>query len=267
MKKTLLSIAVASLTLFSGTGSASGIPTVDVAALAQNIVDMGNQIQQLEQALTQVEQGVMQIEEARQQVLEAQRAFDSINGLRDLGSMLNSDLYNQARNYLPSGWDQTLDLGEDISNGRYSSLRGFREGIRSADRLYSERSALNLPSDSAVLAQLDSQENIVLKARTESELSTEVGAQRMEELKSYKNRVNTLPDQKSTLDLQASMLAESLLLQNELIQVQNRRNALDAKTMVEEQQQRERALRLTHLPYDPASANARARAEMAYRED
>lgn len=255
MRKTAIALTVAALTGITSNVSASGIPTVDVAALAQNIVDMANQIQQLEQALTQVEQGVMQIDEAR-------RTFDNLNGIRDLGSLLNSDLYNSARDYLPAGWEDTLRLGNDINNGRYSSLRGISEGLKRADRLYANRSELYLPEDSEALRQLDKQEELVNLARTGTVLPAEVATARVEELKSYKNQINTRSDQKAILDLQASMLAEGLMMQNELIQTLNRQGAIDAQEMVLEQQGRERALRLSHLPYDPSAANARARALM-----
>ena len=259
MKKTLLAIAVASLTGFSGVGRASGIPTVDVAALAQNIVDMGNQIQQLEQALTQVEQGVMQIEEARNQVLEAKRAFDSLNGIRGLGSLLNSDLYNASRNYLPGDWQRTLELGGDISNGRYSSLAAIRDEVRRRGRVYQDRSELNIPEESTALAELNAQEVIVEKAGVDVETAALATAGRGEELKAYKNAINTLPDQKSTLDLQASMMAEGLMLQNELIEVTNRQNAVAQLQMQQDLQRKERNLRINHLPYDPSAANEASR--------
>lgn len=258
MKKLIIAAAVAVFPGMISTAHASGIPTVDVAALAQNIVDMANQIQQLEQALTQVEQGVMQIEEARNQVLEAQRAFDSLNGIRGLGSLLNSDLYNASRNYLPNDWRRTLELGGDISNGRYSSLAGIRNGIRDASRLY-DRSELFLPTDHPAVKQLDAQEKIAVDALAETEISADVGEARINDLVAFKNQVNTLPDQKSVLDLQATMTAEGLLMQNELIQVMNRKAAVDAQQLVVEAQKRERTLHLNHLPYDPSAANEAAR--------
>lgn len=257
MRKTAIALAFAGLSSFTGHATASGIPTVDVAAIAQQLMDYANQVAQLEQMLQQVEQGVIQIDEAR-------RTFDNLNGIRDLGSLLNSELYNSARDYLPAGWEDTLRLGNDISNGRYSSLRGVSEALRTADRLYVDRTSLNLPAESEALRQLDKQEELVNLARTGTVVPAEVATARVEELKGYKNQINTRSDQKAILDLQASMLAESLMIQNELVQTINRRSSIEAQEMVQQQQGRERALRISHLPYDPSAANERARAMLSY---
>lgn len=257
MRKTTIALAFAAMSSVSGQAAASGIPTVDVAAIAQQLMDYANQVAQLEQMLQQVEQGVVQIDEARNQLR-------NMSGLRDLGSLLNSELYNSARDYLPAGWEDTIRLGEDISNGRYSSLRGISEALQRADRLYADRGELYVPADSPILARLDKEEELVNLARTGTVVPAEVATARVEELKEYKNQINTRGDQKAILDLQASMMAESLMIQNELVQTINRRSSIEAQKMVQEKQAHERTLRITHLPYDPSAANERARVQMAY---
>lgn len=264
MKKTLISIAAAALTFVSAQTHASGIPTVDVAALAQNIVDMGNQIQQLEQALTQVEQGVMQIDEARRQIAETQRTFDSLNGIRGLGSLLNSEIYRNARNYLPDELNRALVLGDNLSDGDYDNLRGVLRATRDAGRVFGDRSNLNMSEHSSALKELDDDELRANKANYISGKTLEAVDLRKDRLPVLIDQINMTVDQKSILDLNARINGEGVMLQNELIAVLARNEKHAAEVEAAKIAKRERMLRTSHLPYDPSEANDRARSMRAY---
>ncbi len=257
MKKHLLAAAVAATTaLASSNASASGIPTVDVANLAQSIVGYVTQIEQLSEAATQVQQGIQAIEEARRQVEEAQRAYDSLNGIRDLGSLLNSDLYKDSRDFLPTDWRQVLELSRDVEGGRYSSLKDALEAVKRGARIY-ERDDIKLSADAQPMKQLDQAELTNANEIIVAGASYEKAVERRRDLQQFVDRINTSADQKSTLDLIARIQAENAMLQNEVLAAMAQQQLAEAKRVERRNQQRERKLYLSHLPYD-AEASVRS---------
>ena len=265
LKKTLIAAAMAAGVAFSGSASATGIPTIDIASLLENIIEYVSQLDQLNQAVTTVENQVQQIEQLQAQITQAKQSFEALNGIRDLGSLLNSDAYKDARAYLPQGWEATLRLSDDISSGRYSALRDAMLANKSGARIYSNRTELGVPDTEAAVMRLDEAETRAASLQTTAGATYERSTQRVDELQQMIDKINTTTDQKAALDLNTRIAAENVMLQNEAIRVAAQQQLAQSAEQQARNQATERALHLSHLPYDPSGAYDRALAEGAGR--
>ncbi len=109
-------VALAALVGLNGAAFGQGIPVFDAANVAQAI----NQVQAWGQQLTQMQQ----------QLTQQQNLFNSLNGSRGIGNLLNDP---SLQNALPAGWQQVYQA---VQNGGYSGLTGSAAAIRSANSVF-----------------------------------------------------------------------------------------------------------------------------------
>ena len=191
---------------------------IDVASVTQLI----SQVNTLEQ----------QLATARDDLAQTKAAYQSTVGGRGMEQLLSGTV----RNYLPATW---------------SSLQGAFQGgggILSLDLAAALQSNAILPQqvlagiDPAVQRQLQSQRQSValLQAVSHEELATT--SSRFASLQQLINALGSAPDQKSVLDLQARIGAESVMLQNEQAKLQVLYQSMLAQQWASEQQAREQAV-------------------------
>lgn len=210
----MLAACVLSLGIGSQRAEATGIPTADIAAAIQRIQQIQNGIDVLENAQKLLKNGQQLIE-------QGERQYQSISGTRNMGSLLNSQLYRENRKYLPRNWRDTLTLAKGVADGRYRTLSGAGRALTQANRIY-ERSQLGEGQRGPGVRRLTRDEEQVASIQTSSGATYERSAQRVEELQALVDKVNETQDLKESMDLMARMQAEQLFLLNELIQVQAR---------------------------------------------
>lgn len=102
-----LSVAVTPLPSF-----ASGIPVVDVGAIAQAM----QQVKYLQQQLTQMK-----------------NQLDSMNGDRGMAGLLSG----QNRNYLPTDWNSAMNVLNSGGGGSFGSLASAAQQIKQAQSVLS----------------------------------------------------------------------------------------------------------------------------------
>jgi len=180
MKKAIVAAVFTLSTAVYTPVQATGIPVVDVASLTQQIMQVMNMIEQITQLKNQ-------LETAKDQLETAEDSFKNMSGSRGLASVINS------------AYDTAVDVN---TNGTLNDA-----GIKSA-------AEHGLEGDVADLYDSSNQDSATWLAK--SEKSLEQAEDRFSELTRLIAKVNSSPDQKDILDLQARIAGEQAMLQNEL---------------------------------------------------
>lgn len=221
MKLKALALAL-SLTLAIGTPvavQASGIPVVDVAAIAEAIRQYQQMVEQLKTMQTQ-------LQTAKDQLSQAQQLYSSMTGDRGMQNVMSGE----NRNVIPSNWQETLaqmnGLAQDIKAN--ASRVDAATLDRLAPRLRDAHSEWMTSAASQQAAAGQSYDN---------------ASQRFGRLQSLMDAIPTATDAKAIADLQARIQVEQAMLQNESIKLQALAQAADAQRRLEERQQAELGMR------------------------
>ena len=218
MNKRLKVAAAACLvagTLGTGNAHAQGIPVMDIANLIQTLLQVLNDI-------TEIENQVQQITQLESQVR-------SINGVRNLGTVLNNPML---RNYVPAEAYTYLNA---VNTSGYSGLNGTARALRDVGMVYN---CLDLAGTArtgcqAALAQPYQQKGLLQDAMR-------AAAGRLTQINSLMDRINTTSDQKAVLEIQARIGAENALLAHEVSQVQMLQGMADSEERIARSRERER---------------------------
>jgi type IV secretion system protein VirB5 len=169
--------------------SMAGVPVIDGANLTQKIISINHLISQLNELKEQVVT-------AKSQLRKAEDTYNSIEGVRGMGSLIST------------AYDPTMA----VSIGSILAAHGVQTGM-----------ALGLSSATAAL--LDESNQLAADYSGKSGKTLQQAQTRFTELSRLIAQVNASPQQKDVLDLQARIGAESVMLQNETVKL----NALKAK--------------------------------------
>jgi type IV secretion system protein VirB5 len=191
-----------SLLTVSPLSNASGIPTVDVASIAQQVM---NATQQAQQALDQLNQTKAAIQQAKDQY---DHYKNLVTGNNQLGNFLNDPLLN---NVLPvKDWN---DIYSDTKN--LSDLRS-RYGLTSSD-----------PKVQQAFDQLLQQAGAL-------EDTYNAASQRIDNAEQLRQRLNTVQTPQEREELGLRLQQEQLELQNQQIKLQNIQMLMDQKAKIED---------------------------------
>lgn len=183
--------------------SATGIPVVDVTAIAE--------------AVKQYEQMVEQLKQLEAQLDQAKQQYQSITGSRNLGGILSED-YTQN---VPKNWQETLNAMSD--GGKIGQIASsIAQQASQLDEAHFETVAENIR---------ESLRNSLEGAANSQALNAQIydnSGNRFGRLKGLMDQINSATDLKSINDLQARIEVENGMLMNELIKLQSM-NALVAK--------------------------------------
>ena len=197
--KTLLRIFILSLGLASVGQAFAGIPTIDVAAIAQ--------------AVKQVQAWAQQYQQMTDQAQQLQKQIDGGTGGRGMSALQNDPEYQKARRTLPPDAQQVLGLS---SGGSYGNLAGSISNIKkSASTLNS--SSFTSPAAAnqwdADLTQASTNQAISMQAYSDA-------APRLQNIENLMAQISQTQDPKAIAELQVRMSAEQAIIQNEQNRVQ-----------------------------------------------
>ena len=198
MKKFLRTFALA-LGLASGGQAFAGIPTIDVAAIAQ--------------AALQVQAWGQQYQQMMQQVQQMQQQIDGVTGGRGMSELLNSPTYQQARRTLPPDAQQVLGLA---NGGSYGNLASSINSIKRASTTLNSNSF----SSPTAASQWDADLNQAASNQALSMQAYSDAAPRLQNIEDLMARISQTQDPKAIAELQARMSAEQAIIQNEQNKIQ-----------------------------------------------
>jgi type IV secretion system protein VirB5 len=239
MSKFLQASAIAIALSAAGTATASGIPVIDVANLAQSLQQVMAWGQQYSQMVEQINQLNHQLEQAR-------ATYNSLNGVRGMASLANNPTL---RYYLPAEWNQTMSLLS--SPGHYSGISGNIDAIRKAARIATLDDTGLGPETDAGRAFVASQNQAAMN-RALGEAGYRAASDRMAAIQTLLDKVNDAPDQKDILDLQARIHAEQAMVQNENAKLLVMLQLQQAQRDIQQQQAREISMRAFRSTTGPA---------------
>jgi type IV secretion system protein VirB5 len=214
MKKWILSLAL----MIGVAGSAQAqIPVTDIAGLTQQVQQVVSWGQQLKQMKDQIDQ--------------TKKTFESMNGSRGLGNLLNNPML---KNSLPPDWQKVYSA---VQNGGYKGLSGAAKAIRDANKLvdctYKSTTLQSLCQRQATKSSQD-------KAFAQDAYSS--ANARLDNIQGLMDEIDQTTDAKSIAELGARIQAEQAMIQNEQTKLQMFRMLADAEKDLIEQQKREQSM-------------------------
>jgi type IV secretion system protein VirB5 len=200
MKRLVLGLAIALSVAGIGSASATGIPVIDVAKIAN---DTANQVVNLGKYVQMIQQYKTQIDQMKQQ-------YDSLTGSRGLGQIAQNP---ELREYLPSDWQAVYD---GVAKGGYKGLTGAGKAIADANQLF-DSCAKQSGADKTVCERSG--------AKAAQDKAFSLGAfdkakQRWTQIEQLMGQINSTTDPKAIAELQARINVEQAAIQNEQTKMQ-----------------------------------------------
>jgi len=227
--KTKFRVLMFFLILISGGNGFAGLPVYDGAALTNNIASWAVQAQSMASQLGELKK---QYDTMQQQYQQLQQTYQSISGIRNMGDIANNPAL---RKYLPSDYQQTLQLGTGVANGQYGGLDGSVNAIKQASKIMDIQDTGLDPESPAGKAFQNGQNQAALNRVLAEESFKQSGA-RIDDLQQLLNKVNNAPDEKDIQDLQARIQAEQVMLQNEQLRLASLAQVAQAQKDIANQQ-------------------------------
>lgn len=218
MKTSLLAFGVSAVILAAAPAHAQQV-VYDPTAFAQMVKDARTAIDQLESLKTQVQQG--------------QALLSSLNDLSDVNAIADKLGLPEIRNPLPD-----IATLRSAANGDLSALGDLAEradAIRRETRLYSPTEPS--PASDA----LERSGALAARDLAIGEAVDRAATSRLEGLETLRHALDTAPNARAVLDLNARLAAEQALIQNEQVRLQGLALTQAAEARLEEQRARERA--------------------------
>ena len=221
----LLAAATAALTLaIAPTVQAQQI-VHDPRALAQMVQEARTTLEQLRALQAQVEQG--------------QQLFDSLNDLSGVNALASELGLPTVRNPLPDM--RSLRAAADGDLSALGDLADRADAIRRETRLYTPPAG---DPGSAEAYYRDSLERAGARTARDLAVGEAVGDaadRRLQGLETLRSALDTAPNARAVMDLEARLAAEQALIQNEQVRLQGLALTQAAEARLEEQRARERA--------------------------
>ncbi|MGQ5273752.1 P-type DNA transfer protein VirB5 [Xanthomonas arboricola pv. corylina] len=196
--------------------SATGIPVVDAAGLAQ--------------AISQYQQLVAQLENMQSQLKQAKDQYDALTGGRGMENLLR----NENRNVIPTNWQETL---AQMQGGEISGLaQSIKANARKIDTATLDQLTPELRSMTEQLA------NTAATQQASAGQTYDNASKRFSRLQGLMDAIPQAKDLKAVADLQARIQVEQVMLQNETIKMQALAEASNAQRQIEARQAAENGL-------------------------
>lgn len=218
MKASILAFGAAALVAFAAPAQAQQL-VYDPRSLAQMVQDARTALDQLEAMKAQVQQG--------------QALLSSLNDLSNVNAIAAQLGLPNIRNPLPD-----LSTLRSAADGDLSALGDLAEradAIRRETRLYA-------PTDhSAASDALERTGALTARDLAIGEVIDRAATGRLEGLETLRQALDTAPNARAVLDLEARLAAEQAIIQNEQLRLQGLALTQAAEARLEEQRARERA--------------------------
>jgi len=215
--------------------AAAALWLVAGAVQAQQIVhDPTSYAQLVREARTALDQ----LEQLREQVSQSRQLFDSLNDISDVNALARELGLPEVRNPLPDL--RALRAAADGDLSALGALAERADAIRAETRLYTP-----LAGDAPEVDRYYREALERSGARTARDLAVgeAVGAaadQRLAGLEALRQALDTAPNARAVMDLDARLAAEQALIQNEQVRLQGLALTQAAEARLEDQRARER---------------------------
>lgn len=217
MRRSILSIAVALTAMTAAPAHAQQV-VYDPTSFAQMVKDARTAIEQLDSLKAQVQQG--------------EELFDSLNDLSNVNAIAERLGLPEIRNPLPDM--ATLRSAADGDLSALGELAERADAIRRETRVYTP------DAPSAAAAALERSGARTARDLAIGETVDRAATGRLEGLETLRRALDTAPNARAVMDLNARLAAEQALIQNEQVRLQGLALTQAAEARLEEQRARER---------------------------
>jgi len=196
-----------------------GIPVFDTTAVAKQLEQIGKLKEQLE--------------EAKKLYDMTTQMKDSLNGItdvKDLAKLLNDKKFQQ---FLPKEYDQFSGAVNDL-------LKSKTDNLSKKYDYYSNDGEGNTAANDFYHNELKRRKGETYQDMAIGEAVYDQASKRAEGLNELKDKLESATTPKEVIDLQARILAESAILQNEINRMQGLAMIQDARNRVDRQRAEER---------------------------
>nr|WP_308238369.1 type IV secretion system protein [Phenylobacterium sp. J367] len=183
----------------------------------------------LKQATTALDQ----LKELQAQVAEAKRLYDGFNTASGAGALAGALKSPELRAFIPDIDRYVAAARGDL--GALGELGRRAAGIRADQRLYTA------PADDPLGQALEREGDRAARDLALGQAAAQAGAKRQAGLEELLSALDSAPDVRAVLDLQARLLAEQAMGQNDQMRLQGLAMAQDAEERLQAQRNRERA--------------------------
>jgi type IV secretion system protein VirB5 len=200
---------------FSAPGYAQ-IPVTDGVHIATSIANQVESVAKYAQQITQL----------KQQLQQTQATYNSLHGLRDVGSLMNNELVKQN---MPPEYQKALNALKDGKGGSLSGISGSLNDIvkKNQARACSDYDAPNMQAQCKAKWQANAMNQYV------GESGYEQSAKNIQNLQQFVDKIQSTPDAKGLQDLQARINVEQVKLQNEQMKLNTIQQMQKAKEEME----------------------------------
>lgn len=216
--KTLRALLFSFQLCLIGLSAHAQIPVTDVASLTQQI--------------QQVAAWAQQIQGMKDQLTQQQQLFNSMNGARGIGQLLNNP---ELKNALPADWQKVYS---SIQSGGYAGLTGTAKVIRDANAIYDCNSGA-----AGTVARCNRELNKVAQDKAFASDAYAAAQRRLDNIQALMGQIDNTTDAKQIFELQARMQAENGMIQNEQTKLMMFRMMADSEDKLIAQQKREQDLK------------------------
>ncbi len=235
MKIRFFALLAMCLTLAAG-NARSGVPV----SVLGDVTATANQIENMAQMLQQYALLESQLNELGNQFKQMEKDYESVTGNRNLGEILNDPNF---REYLPDDWQNTYN---QIRKNGYDGLSSTAKTIRDDTMIYDRCQNMTNPETRRV-CEARSVKAAQDKAFAEDAYKTSV--ERVNQIESLMQKINTTNDPKSIAELNARIQAEQAMLQNEQTKIVLYQSSSLAEQRLIDQQLEEAAAKRNRAKY------------------
>ena len=183
--------------------------------------------------LQEAQTALNQLKQLEQQVAQGQQLLTSLNQISNVNTLATSLSQPALRGFLPNA-----DAFVSAAQGDLTALGALgakAQAIRSANQLYTPP-----PSDAAGADLVAAGNRAALNLAT-AETVGEAGASRLSGLQQLTSALDTAPNARAVLDLQARIAAEQAMIANDQMRLQGLAMTQAAQAQMQTQRDRERA--------------------------
>jgi type IV secretion system protein VirB5 len=154
-----------------------------------------------------------QLKSMGQQLDQMKQVYGTLQGMRNLGSLMNNDLLTQ---YLPQDYVGAVQALKHGGGGSFAGISGSVNDIVRANQL---RSCAELNSDPAMRTTCTQQWQQLALQKQIGDMGYRKASDNIRNLQTFVGSINSSTDQKAISEVQARIQVETVRMQNEQIKL------------------------------------------------
>lgn len=156
---------------------------------------------------------VEQLKSMKDQLDQMRDVYNTLQGYRNLGNLLNSDLINQ---YLPQDYVAAVKALKSGGGGSFAGISGSLEDIVRSNQL---RTCAELNSDGAMRTACIQQWQQLALQKQIGDMGYRKAAENIRNLQTFVGSINSSGDVKAVAEVQARIQVETVRMQNEQVKL------------------------------------------------